>query len=171
MHSVEKKIILCGFMGAGKSSFLNKLKDHKEFAFYDLDEEILKNHKKYQNLGQLIENLGWEAFRQLEYDLLLELMGHSGNMVIALGGGAFNEKNQILVKNAITIWLDTPLPLCLERIKGTNERPLLKLSQDELHSLYQKRVSQYAKCNIVLKPNQIDQITNMADLFSHIGLT
>jgi shikimate kinase len=163
MHSNKNKLILAGFMGAGKSSFLQKLqKNGASYQFIDLDQEISGN------LAELIENVGWDSFRQMEQDLLRDLMDSEEKMVIALGGGAFRES---LVIEGITIWLDIPFDVCFERIKESRDRPLAKLSREELEKLYDERALIYQNCEYVLNLDQLQEINSLKDLFSHLGLT
>ncbi|RLA61907.1 MAG: shikimate kinase [Epsilonproteobacteria bacterium] len=171
MQSTENKILLIGFMGAGKSSFLRKLqRNGANYHFVDLDQEILKG-KGLSHLGELIESVGWGPFRQMEYDFLKDMMNSGDNLVIALGGGAFNENNQKLLEKGTTIWLNTPFDICFNRIKESIERPLVKLSREELQKLFNERVLQYKKCKYILNLEQIEQINSLKDLFSHIGPT
>jgi len=169
MQSVKKKVTLCGFMGAGKSHFLQKLQNTSlPYQFKDLDEEVFKGQGSgYNHLGELIEEMGWDAFRHLEYDFLKDLIVAPDNMVIALGGGAFNQN---LLEQSISIWLNTPFEVCFARIRESKERPLIKLSKEELQNLYQEREFQYKKCKYILKPEEMEQITSLEDLFSSLGL-
>lgn len=170
MQSIKNKVLLIGFMGAGKSNFLAKLqKNANSYGFVDLDEEILKTKGKgHAHLGDLIENVGWASFRQMEHDFLKILMTSDDNLVIALGGGAFNENNQKLLEEGTSIWLNTPFDICFTRIKESIERPLVKLSREDLQNLFNERVLQYKKCNHVLNTEQIQEIDTLEDLFSHI---
>ncbi|TDJ07375.1 MAG: hypothetical protein E2O68_03725 [Deltaproteobacteria bacterium] len=167
MQSI-KKILLTGFMGAGKSHFLAKLKENSAIHhFVDLDQEILA--PRGSHLGELIERVGWGPFRQMEHDLLRDLMASEDNLVIALGGGAFSENNQKLLEKGVIIWLNTPFDICFARIKESKERPLVKLSREDLLKLYGERALQYKKCKYVLNLDQMQEINSLEDLFSHIG--
>ena len=163
MQSIKNKLFLAGFMGAGKSSFLQKLqKNGDSYRFIDLDLEIS------ENLAELIEKVGWESFRRMEQDLLSDLISSEDKMVIALGGGAFRET---LVKEGLTIWLNIPFDVCFERIKESRDRPLAKLSREDLQKLYDERALIYQKCEYVLNLDQLQEINSLEDLFSHLGLT
>ena len=53
--------------------------------------------------------------------------------VIALGGGAFMNKNirDSILKNSLSFWLDLNLKIINKRIKWNNKRPLLKQKNSE----------------------------------------
>lgn len=161
------KIFLCGFMGAGKSTFLEKFSG-SDTILIDLDGEIL-TRSGHTNLGDYIDEIGWERFRAIEISVLKEILQVKKNMVISLGGGAFTENFRGLLaedKNNFTVWLNTPLEVCLERILSSKDRPLVRLGDTYLRSLYLERSKDYQKCDIVLNQNEQESIKNLKDLIS-----
>lgn len=86
-----EKILIAGFSGAGKSTFLEELRKTAPAgwsSFEDLDELILMNtKKKYAKLADLIDEQGWEAFRLLERQTLEGWLKDEEKGVLALGGG------------------------------------------------------------------------------------
>ena len=48
-----------------------------------------------------------------------------------------------IAKNLKGYWLNTELDVCLSRIQGDSNRPLERLSTDDLKQLYKKRVVSY----------------------------
>ena len=148
------KYLICGFSGAGKSSLLNKIKNdsqYKEYEFYDLDSELLKVFKK-DSITELVESIGWEEFRQAEQETL-NLLLQKSNIWIALGGGSLNEKNVDFFyesKDIKVLFLDTPIEVCLERIKAAGDRPLLAEGEDFLRNLYKSRLPIYTRFERIL---------------------
>jgi len=156
-------------MGAGKSTFLEKFSG-SAFDLIDLDEKILKN-SSYSNLGDFIESIGWEAFREIEFNNLSEILKKNVNMVVALGGGAFSERFQSLLgqsKNNSTVWLNTPLEVCLKRIFTSSNRPLAKKGEEFLRNLYLERKEDYKKCDIFLNQKEQESVGTIKDLISLI---
>ncbi len=167
-HSVNK-IFLCGFMGSGKSTLLKKI-SASGFELIDLDMEILSK-SSHSSLWNLIEEIGWESFRDLEYSHLKELLLKKEKILVALGGGAFGERFQALLRESqgnFTIWLNTPLEECLKRISSDENRPLVKKGQDYLRELYNQRLDYYKKCDFVLNQNEQEMIKSVEDLISLI---
>ena len=166
MHST-KRIFICGFMGAGKSTFLRKFSG-SDLILMDLDELILINSGQ-ENLGNYITEIGWERFRELELSQLTEILKTKKSVMVSLGGGALSEKFWNLLrkdKNNLTIWLRTPFDECLKRISSSKDRPLVKNGEAYLKKLYQERLKDYEKCDITLNQNEQESIKNIKDLIS-----
>lgn len=154
---------ICGFMGAGKTHLLGELRSHfgDKFQYIDLDDYILDQFgSEFENLGNYIENLGFEDFRNMELAAITELSKLSG-VIIALGGGSLNEKTKpILDEKFKGLHLDTPYEKCYERIKGDSNRPLATLPEHELSDLYHKRKELYEKYERVRSFNEVKKIIN-----------
>jgi shikimate kinase len=160
-------ILICGFMGAGKTTFLNELKTSSNSdQFSDLDEEIFQREgSNFRDLAQLIESLGWEKFRSLELKILADLKIESENstsdLFISLGGGAVSEKLLELNNSweqCFLVWLNTPLETCLERIKDDPTRPLTSKGPKYLKELYEQREKYYQRADICLDASSQDMV-------------
>jgi len=111
-------------MGVGKTTLGKIVSKMTDLKFIDTDANIEKNC--LMKISEIFKRKGEKFFRLEEKKEVLKLLKES-NSVIALGGGAFIDKtirNNIL-KNAISIWLDTNLKNLNKRIKWNNKRPLL----------------------------------------------
>lgn len=148
MMSCEK-ILIAGFSGAGKSSFLKELEyqaPSSDWDFQDLDRLILKSRGRgYQDLSSLIEAVGWEKFRLWERQELEGFLKDEGKGVLALGGGTLNQLVLDLYKPSRKIgicFLATPFEDCWERLhlETSEPRPLLKLGKIELARIYEERL-------------------------------
>jgi shikimate kinase len=156
-------------MGAGKSTFLEKFSG-SGFELIDLDERILQT-TSYSRLGDFIDGIGWETFREIEFKNLSEILKKNVNMVVALGGGAFTDRFQSLLrqsKDNSTIWLNTSLEVCLKRIFTSSNRPLAKKGEEYLRSLYLEREEDYKKCDIFLNQKEQESVRSIKDLISLI---
>ncbi|WP_417335503.1 shikimate kinase [Halobacteriovorax marinus] len=138
-------IAICGFMGAGKSTFLQAFSG---VPIIDLD--IAIRDEVGEDLGEYIRRSGWEKFRQLESLCLrqkVHTIGQEG--LIALGGGSLeDEKNiEFLKESGVKILhLKVDFDEAMNRIAGDANRPQLDKSRDELEELYLKREKVFSKC-------------------------
>ncbi|PIP94664.1 MAG: shikimate kinase [Bdellovibrio sp. CG12_big_fil_rev_8_21_14_0_65_39_13] len=168
MASTEK-ILLCGFMGSGKSTLIEKLRENEvasDWQFLDLDQVIFEREGKgFEFLGQWIEYVGFERFRLSEADILSELLDSPKSMVLALGGGTIEHHQKILEPwFSNMVWLDVDFALCWERISHHHGRPLVKSGRNALENLYQDRVEGYSKAQGRLNKLEIDYIDTLDHL-------
>lgn len=137
-------IVLCGFMGSGKTTVGQVLAQKSGRRFYDLDQYIEKQEGK--TVTQIFAEQGEEGFRKLETEAARELSALNG-LVIATGGGAvLREENvAILRKNGVIIHMEASLGAVESRLNGVNDRPLLQRDdrQEFLRILYAKRIPLY----------------------------
>ncbi|MEP6925627.1 MAG: shikimate kinase [Pyrinomonadaceae bacterium] len=147
------RICLIGFMGAGKTVTAQVLAEELTGAdWIDLDEFI--EVRENRHIGQMIENLGENAFREIETDALREVIKLEGNMILALGGGTWTiEENREVIEaaNYIPVWLDASFELCWKRISEAKEnRPLARL-KTKTQQLFSSRRKIYQTAKIKVK--------------------
>lgn len=122
----KKNIILIGMMGAGKST-AGHLLDEKlhDFQYIDIDREIEKSVQK--NITEIFEQHGEAYFRQIEHETVKKYSNYH-NQVISTGGGVVEnpENLELLRKNGVIFYLNAAPEELYERVKKTNDRPLLK---------------------------------------------
>mgnify|MGYP002908643520 FL=1 len=85
-------IVLCGFMGCGKSTVGKNIARKSGRKFLDMDSYI--EEKAGMTVSEIFEKYGEEKFRDMEHDACVELAGLEG-LVIASGGGAFTFKRNV----------------------------------------------------------------------------
>ena len=152
-------------MGVGKTTVGKIVARKQGMEFIDTDENIEK--KCSMSISKIFKEKGEKFFRIEEQKEVLKSIKKS-NCVIALGGGAFiNEtiRNAIL-KNAISMWLDTDLKTLNKRIKWNKKRPLVsrKNNQKKINELYLERKNIYKladhkiNCNNLNKENIVKRI-------------
>lgn len=122
-----RRIVITGFMAAGKTSVALALARLLDCDVVDLD-AIISEHER-RSIGELIKGRGEGAFREVETRTLRSVLESGTARVIALGGGAWTfEANRELIAehDCLTIWLDAPFDLCWQRIEREQEgtRPL-----------------------------------------------
>jgi shikimate kinase len=168
------KILICGFMGSGKSTLLAKFyRNSLGFECLDLDEVLAKSLGIDQKqLGDWIEKNGWEKFRRIESAKIAELLISDRKLVIALGGGTLNRELVESIKNnpqLFLIHLDVTLETCLERIKGDQNRPLLKMNLTELESIYNSRCEIFSLADLTLSSDDIKSIDGLETLVHNLS--
>lgn len=141
----DRRIIILGFMGSGKSTVVRELGRRLKVNAVDLDEWIA-NHEK-RSPGEIIAKDGEESFRAIETARLSEILRDDSVQVLALGGGAWTleqNRRQIADANGLTIWLDAPFEVCWQRIQGGIENRPLAPSRAAAERLYTERQPLYA---------------------------
>lgn len=123
--ALDRPIVLVGMMGVGKTSIGKRLAARLGCEFVDADDEI--ERAAGMPIAEIFAKFGEPYFRDGERRVVARLI--DGNLkVIATGGGAFiNESTRALIlKRAISIWLDADITILADRVSRRNNRPLLK---------------------------------------------
>ncbi|GBC81685.1 Shikimate kinase [bacterium HR10] len=147
------RIFLVGFMGAGKTTIGRLLAERLGYAFLDLDEWI--QQQVGLSIREIFERMGEAAFREMERRALRGLEAWD-EVVVALGGGAFvSEENRRQVRRlGISIWLDCPLEVILERLAGTTDRPLYR-SAEQMRELWRARRPAYEQADLRVETGRL----------------
>jgi shikimate kinase len=111
-----RRIVLTGFMGAGKTTVGRLLADRLNWDFVDLDGLI--ESRAALAIPTIFSTHGERHFRQLESQALACALGRS-RIVLALGGGAPEVLTiRLLLEQTpatTTIFLDAPFPTLYDR--------------------------------------------------------
>ena len=137
-------IVLCGFMGCGKSTVGKNIARKSGRSFIDMDAYI--EEKAGMTVSEIFDKYGESGFRDIEHAVCMELSEKSG-LIIASGGGAFTfERNVKVFKGKDTIvFLDVPLDIIKYRLRNDKVRPLLQRPDKDkaMTELYNKRYPIY----------------------------
>lgn len=138
-------IILCGFMGCGKSTVGKTLARLLDREFIDMDTYI--EQQAGMTVSQIFESQGEAAFRAMEREACRELSQRK-NCVVASGGGALTFDENVRVFHEAqcpVVLLDVPLSAILQRLQNDTTRPLLQRPDKEqaAQQLYDKRLPIY----------------------------
>jgi shikimate kinase len=124
MHN-KHIITIVGLMGAGKSSVGTRLADYLKYYFIDSDQEI--EDREHRSIPDIFSQNGEKYFREIEADIIQEIIWRDEQTVLSIGGGAFMnvETRKLLKDNTTVIWLYASIEETLKRIGSKNNRPLL----------------------------------------------
>ena len=139
-------------MGAGKSTVGRRLAKRLGLPFVDSDVEI--EEASGASTAELFERFGERDFRDGERRLVARLINGEVR-VIATGGGAFIDPRtrKLLNERAITVWLDAPIDVLVERTARRDNRPLLKKGNraEILARLADERRDKYAEAQVHIR--------------------
>lgn len=146
-------IFLIGFMGAGKSTISDYLKNVLAMDVVEMDQCIVERQE--MSISDIFETYGEEYFRELETNLLIEMQSRS-NVVVSCGGGVpMRERNVVeMKKNGRVVLLTAKPETILERVKDNHDRPLLENNKNVsfIADLLEKRRAKYeAAADIVVE--------------------
>jgi len=141
---LNKNLVLLGMMGAGKSTLGKIAAKRLSLKFIDTDLSI--EEKCSMKISEIFKKKGEKFFRFQEEKEIMESL-KKNKCVIALGGGAFMNKNirETILKNSISIWLDINLKTLNKRVKWNKKRPLLneKNTDEVIKKIYAERKKIY----------------------------
>ena len=145
----RRPIVLVGMMGVGKSTIGRRLANRIGYAFADADEEI--EEAANMSVSEIFAQFGEPYFRDGERRVIARLIERE-RIVIATGGGAFcqEETRDLILDQAISVWLDAPIATLVERVARRDTRPLLKDRDPEtvLTELMAERRAHYARASL-----------------------
>ena len=155
------RIILIGFMGAGKTTVGKALSKELGIPFYDLDWYIETRHRK--KVAQIFTEAGEEAFRKIEYNMLHEVAEFE-DVIISCGGGTpcyFDNMDYLNRQGQVVYLKATPEVLYGHLLMSKNDRPLLRgKTPDELITYIReqlaKREQYYNKAQYTLDVSLLD---------------
>lgn len=155
--------------GAGKSTVGKFLAEELSYTFIDLDDQIEQVEGK--EIKDLFSVSGEDYFRQVEMEQL-RLLGPLENAIIATGGGApcFHGGMQWMNNQGLTIFLNRPLDLLIERTSGKGHRPLIgDDAANAITEIYKKRISCYQKAGMESNPSEPYEILDELHSFLSKG--
>ncbi len=155
------RIILIGYMGAGKTTIGKALSKELGIIFYDLDWYIENRMRK--TVSQIFAERGEEGFRKIEYNMLHEVAEFE-DVIISCGGGTpcFFDKMDYLNQQGQVVYLKAePEVLYKHLLMAKVERPLIKgKSQEELLTFIseqlERREPYYSKARYTLDVSLMD---------------
>lgn len=159
-------IVLCGFMGAGKTVVGKELAKLMGRRFVDTDELI--EEEQGMAIAAIFAARGEEYFRELEFEMCKKVAAMK-NAVVSTGGGAmtFQRNVDAIKEGSRVVFLDTDFNVICDRVGNASTRPLFK-NKENARRLYDERRELYLNaCDIVIDGNMAARKTavQIAELF------
>lgn len=163
-----KRIILIGYMGAGKTTLGKVLARELNLEFIDLDWYI--ENRFHQSVNQLFATRGEEGFRKIERNMLHEVAEFE-NVIISSGGGTpcFFDNMEYMNQQGLTVYLKaTPETLRTHLRMGKQKRPLVAQKNDEeldafIHESLNKREPFYNQARLIFDTGLLDNGTRIQE--------
>lgn len=138
-------IILCGFMGCGKTSVGRRAAALMGRELCDLDSYI--EEQAGMTVSEIFARFGEAEFREREARAVREVAGAPG-LIIASGGGTVLSRANVEAfheRGGLIVFLDAPLAALQERLKNDRRRPLLQVPDRRrvIEELFEKRIPLY----------------------------
>jgi shikimate kinase len=144
-------LYLVGFMGVGKTVVGRLVAERLHRDFVDLDEAV--ERRAGMRIPEIFQLRGEAAFRTDE-TAELELVTARGDLVVALGGGAFSvagNRRLIDASGGISVFLDLAWEAITRRLGEVGpERPKW-IDPTHAHSLYRERRADYESASLRLE--------------------
>lgn len=155
------RIILIGYMGAGKTTVGKALAKDMGLMFYDLDWYI--ETRMHKTVAQIFEERGEEGFRVIEKNMLHEVAEFE-NVIISCGGGTpcFFDNMEYMNQQGDTVYLQASPEVLATHLKmGKGVRPLIAgKTEEELHQFIResldKREPFYSQAKHIVNVDLMD---------------
>lgn len=156
-----RRIILIGYMGAGKTTVGKALAKELRMPFYDLDWYI--ESRMHKTVKAIFDERGEAGFRKIEHNMLHEVAEFE-DIVISCGGGTpcFFDNIDYMNRQGETVYLKATPEVLYGHLKmGKTIRPLLlNKTADEVQVFIREQLAQrepyYSKAKYVLDVNLLD---------------
>lgn len=128
-RSPWSRVVLVGFMGAGKSRVGRELSRILGWELVDVDQEV--ERRSGRSIPTIFREEGEAAFRLLEAQVTGELLGQD-RVIVATGGGwpaAAPGRMESLSPDTLSVWLRIPAEEAVRRVGSGRGRvrPLLRV--------------------------------------------
>ena len=130
------RIVLIGPRGCGKSTAAALLGQKLSCPVFSTDRQIEQTAQ--MPIGTLVDQRGWNAFRDLEQQVV-ESLGEVDPAIIDTGGGAIERpaNRRALCTNALVVYLTGTAKVLAARIFGDVNRPALTDQADPVDEMHQ----------------------------------
>lgn len=158
-------VVLIGYRGTGKSTVGKIVAARLGRELFSTDAEIVKSAE--QTIPQIVEQHGWEYFRDLETKMCQDLAGKDG-LVIDTGGGAIlrPQNVEVLKRTGKLFWLTASVETIAKRIGSDTQRPSLtgtKSFIEEIQDVLRERIPKYRAAADHLIETEGKSVTQVAD--------
>lgn len=143
------RVVLVGFMGAGKTTVGRLLAQRLGWDFCDLDQHL--EARTGQAVAEMFASRGETAFREEERQAAESLLERS-RCVVATGGGAWHQPatRELLSRDSVVVWLRADLPTVLQRVPDDPARPLAR-DRARMGALFAEREPSYRLADLTVE--------------------
>ncbi|WP_320009243.1 shikimate kinase AroL [Maridesulfovibrio sp.] len=143
---MPSNIYLIGPRACGKTTVGECLADNLKLDFFDTDKVLVE--KAGCEISEYVQQNGWDAFRDLEVEVLAELSRNTGAVISCGGGIVVREENRIVLRKNFTVYIKTDVEILAGRLQldpNHDQRPSLtgKSIVDEIREVLDERESLY----------------------------
>ena len=179
LHYMQQSITILGLPGSGKSFWGQKIAQHFEVPFYDLDILIVK--ESGLSIAKIFEEGGEELFRRIETNILWQLFDNQSDekFILALGGGtpAFNNNMTIIVNHSKSIYINIDIETIAQQLIDDKQshRPLVNKSnltdlKNNLSKVIEERKPFYELADYMIFQNELS-LANFEKIIKDINTT
>ncbi len=168
MEDSNRRVVLTGFMGVGKSTVARHLSQILSCKRLDLDYFI--EEKEGKKIAEIFDEIGEDSFRNLETACLKTILNDFSIKIISLGGGAWisSENRQIIKdKDCLCVWLQSTFEHCWRNINLSNRIRPLANNKHQAKKLFEEREKIYclADWHFAVRPDftSFDVAKNIAE--------
>ena len=167
------RIILIGYMGAGKTTVGKALAKALNVSFYDLDWYIETRMRR--TVKQIFDQEGEEGFRRIEHNMLHEVAEFE-NVVVSCGGGTpcFYDNIDYMNAQGQVVYLKASPEVLYEHLNmGKGVRPLLlNKTPEEVRQFIVEQLAYreqfYSKARYTLDINLLDNYDKISVTVSEL---
>lgn len=144
-------VALTGFMGAGKSTAAKMMS--RMFDMKPVEMDALIAEREGMTINEIFAKFGEAYFRAKETALLKELSCENGRIISCGGGTVLRDENvALLKKNSRIVLLTATAETILERVKDSDDRPILNGHKDVdfIGALMEKRAEPMSRRQTLL---------------------
>lgn len=159
----RSNIFFIGLRGSGKTTLAREVAARLGAEYRDTD--LLVQDRSGQTITDLVQGKGWDAFRDLEQEVLAELCGQSGQVVATGGGIVLRPENRALLKDRGRVfYLMASPPLLASRLRqqDADHRPgltNLPLEQELSQTLQEREPLYYETLHFILQADtSVDEL-------------
>ena len=164
--AINKKIVLLGYMGSGKSTIAKLLSKKLDLMNVDLDNYIEKKENK--SISNIFQISGELFFRRIENKYLRDLLDSHNYKIISIGGGTpcYSDNIELIIKSkCIIFYLRANVDTLADRLfNERDKRPLISRikSKKDLKTFISKHLFErnqfYLKSNFVIDVDKKTEI-------------
>lgn len=162
------RILLIGFMAAGKTTLGRALAKELGLQFIDLDHYIECRYRC--TISQLFAERGEEAFRQIERNMLHEVAEFE-DVVISTGGGTpcFFDNIEYMNRQGTTVFLEASVDVLHTRLTiARTQRPLVVGKSEEelrtyINNMLSRRLPYYSRATHTFCADHLEDIRQISE--------